>query len=169
MFDTYLFAGEHLFLSFFCSTGSQRGTTTVAAAARPSCSSRVLSSGKIKNRGQYFTLAWGRAVFPMYASWNFYSNWMIVWGKVVYLTYKNNKNWQFWSFVPAASYITKENTVCSCEHTHTQLKTQHCQHTLPTEACQQTCVDSVRTSVTELENSHPSSNWLMEQWEQEFL
>lgn len=159
MFDTYLFAGEHLFFFSF-STGSRpRGTT--ATAARPSGSSRVLSSGKIKNRGQYFTLAWVRGVFPTYASWHFYSNWMIVWGKVVYLTDNRIKIGNFEALFPPSltSQLVGRNT---------QWKTKHCQHTLPTEACQQTCVDSVGASVTELENSHPSTTWLREQWEQQF-
>lgn len=114
MFDTYLFAGDHLFLFPFFSTGSRRRGTT-ATAARPSGSSRVLSSGKIKNRGQYFTLTRGRGVFPTYASWNFYSNWMIVWGKVVYFTNNIIKIGNFETLFPLS--LSKENSLLIGTHT----------------------------------------------------
>lgn len=105
---TRIYFGEHLFIFSFFSTGSRlRATTT---AARPSGPSSVKKS----KTGQYFTLARGRCVFPMYASWHFYSNWMIVWEEVVYSTDNRIKIGNFEALFPLSltwQLVVSNNTV----------------------------------------------------------
>lgn len=102
MFDMYLFAGEQL--SFDGRGNGGGGTSSFPSRTRP-------FTWKMKTADDISHLL-DAIVFSYVCILKFLCQLHDCMRKVVYLTEKKNKNWQFWNFVPPSFMSPKGNTHC---------------------------------------------------------
>lgn len=134
MFDMYLFAGEQL---SFEGRGSGGGGTSSFPFRTRSFTWKMKTEDNISH-------LLDAVVFSYVCILKFLCQLHDCMRKVVYLTEKKNKNWQFWNFVPPTFTSPKGNTHCllrenDLAHTKQSKRRTHA----VVRRCQQRCVSEV--------------------------